>query len=91
MSMLIAPRYVVVDVALGAPDDRRSAAVRNRGDPLVRAPVEQGDDVGFVAGDRDEVGRAREVAVQPPPHVAERLSVRMTRSLERIVGAEGRE
>ena len=29
----------------------------------------------FVARDRDEVGRLREVAVQPAPHVAERLAV----------------
>ena len=55
---------VVADVALDTTDHRRSTAIGDGGDVRVAAPVEERDDVVFVARDRDYIRRMREVTMQ---------------------------
>ena len=73
---------------------RRPTSRRRRGSPRSRASLHQSssdDDVVLVARDRDEVGRLREVAVQPAPDVAERLAVGVAGAFFGIGRAEVRE
>src|SRR5690348_11723254 len=45
-------------------DDRRAAAVGDRGDALIRTPLQKPLDLALVARARDEVGRALEATVE---------------------------
>src|SRR5436309_1902548 len=81
----------VADRRLDPADDARAAAVRDGCRPAGGAPVEHGCDVGFGAGEGDDVGRVREVPAQRANDVAERLAVRVRGAIEWLARAEPRE
>ena len=70
-------RVPVADVALHAADDRRAGAVGNRGGVGIGAPVQDVDDLGFVARRRNDVGRMVETALEGAHDVSVRLPVRV--------------
>ena len=74
-SIETAPRRSPESARLDAAHHARAAAVRDRRQTLLRAPVEQPHQVGFGAREGDLVGRVRELAARAAHDVAVRLSV----------------
>ena len=78
----------VADVRLDAAHHRGAAAVGNDCDPALGAPVEDRRHVLLRLGQRDEIGRLRELAPERPDEIAVRLAVGMARTLVRVGRAE---
>ncbi len=75
----------VTHVGLHAPDDARSAPVRDRRGTHVAAPLENREHVALVAWECDQVRRVVEVAAHRADQIADRLAVRVRGALVRIV------